>query len=199
MAGYSGPKNKIAKRFNVNLWGRSVSPLGTKNTPSRGRKKSDFALQLEEKQKLRYFYGGIRERQFKRYFKEAKRQGGNIGNNFLTLLEKRLDVAVYRLNIAVTIFAARQFVSHGHILVNGKRVNIPSYSLKDGDEISVKEKSRSLPLIQSHINEPERSIPPYVFIDSQTLTGKFERLPEREEISYPFQLNEALVIEFYSK
>ncbi len=199
MAGYHGPRHKIAKRFKENLWGRPVSPLGTRRVPLRGRKKSDFSLQLEEKQKLRYFYGGIREKQFKGYFKEARRKGGNVGNNFLMLLERRLDVAVYRLNIAVTIFAARQLVSHGHILINGKRVNIPSYLLKDGDEVAVKEKSRQMKLVQEHINKPERSLPPYVFIDNQTLTGKFERVPEREEIDYPFKLNEALIIEYYSK
>ena len=200
MAGYQGPKNKIARRFNVNLWGRVKNPLLGKRKGKRStRKKSEFALQLDEKQKLRYFYGGIREKQFKKYYHAAKRTGGNVGRSFLGLLERRLDTTVYRLNLAPTIFAARQLVSHGHVLVNDNYVDIPSFLLKDGDRIQIKEKSKELSLIQGSVKEPERVLPAYLDLNKDELRGSFDRNPEREEISYPFELNETLVVEYYSK
>lgn len=200
MSGYIGAKNKLARRFNVNLWGRVRSPLTTgKSRPFRGKKKSDFAIHLDEKQKLKYFYGGIREKQFKAYYEEAKRRGGNIGFTFLSLIERRLDVMVYRLNLAPTIFSARQIVSHGMIMVNEHRVNIPSYLIKVGDIIKVKDKYKDLALIREHLARPERILPTYLILDIDNLGGRLDRLPDRSEIVYPFEINEALIVEFYSK
>ena len=205
MGNYSGPKNKVARRFGINLWGRvkHTAVAGKQRTQrpgaKPGKKKSDYGLQLNEKQKLRFFYGGIREKQFKRYYKKAKKVGGNIGQIFLGLLERRLDTVVYRLNLAPTIFSARQIVSHGHVLVNGKSVDIPSFLVQQGDKIAVKESSKNLALIVSHVKEPERKLPTYLNLDNEKLDGSYERDPEREEISYPFELNEALIIEYYSK
>lgn len=201
MAGYIGPKDKISRRLGVNIWGQAKKNAVTerKTTNRMNKKKSEFALQLEEKRKLRFFYGGIREKQFRRYYKKAKVLGGNVGKSFLELLERRLDTVIYRLNLAPTIFSARQIVSHGHVLVNGKKVNVPSYLVEQNDEIEIKEKSKKLALILSHVKEPERKLPTYLNMDSEKLNGKYERKPEREEISYPFELNESLIIEFYSK
>ncbi len=164
-----------------------------------GRKKSDFGLQLDEKQKLRYFYGFINEKQFKNYYKVAKRKSGNTGTIFLQLLERRLDTAVYRMNFAPTIFSARQLVSHGHVLVNGQRIKVPSFVIQKGDKISIKDKSKNMILIKSHVEKPERSLPTYVIFEKENMLGIHERYPEREEIAYPFELNEALIVEFYSK
>ena len=205
MGNYSGPKNKVARRFGINLWGRvkHTAVAGKQRTQrpgaKPGKKKSDYGLQLNEKQKLRFFYGGIREKQFRRYYTKAKKVGGNIGQIFLGLLERRLDTVVYRLNLAPTIFSARQIVSHGHVLVNGKPVDIPSFLVQQGDKIAVKESSKNLALIVSHVKEPERKLPTYLNLDNEKLDGSYERDPEREEISYPFELNEALIIEYYSK
>ena len=202
MSGYQGPKNKIAKRYRVNLWGRPNDPMARLKSVSfqkKMRKRSEYSLRLNEKQKLKYFYGGIREKIFKNYYVKARKVGGNIGSNFLKLLERRLDTVIYRMNFVPTIFASRQIVSHGHVLVNGKRVNIPSYLVKENDEISLREKSKEIPLICSHVEHPERDLPNYFSFDANQLQGKVERLPEREEIYYPFILNESLIVEFYSR
>ncbi len=205
MSSNFGPKNKIAKRFRVNLWGRPRDPLAKKKESGGGsfqkrtRKKSEYGLRLDEKQKLKFFYGSIREHQFNHYYKKAKQKGGNIGNNFILLLEKRLDVIVYRMNLVPTIFAAKQIVSHGHILVNEKKINICSYLVKKDDVIRIKGKSKEIPLIKTHLEHPEREVPLYLTLDSQKISGKLDRLPEREDIYYPFELNESLIIEFYSR
>ena len=199
MSGYIGAKNKVAKRFAVNLWGKSRNPLSNKKGFRVTKKKSEYGIRLDEKQKLKFFYGGIREKQFSSYYKKAKKKGGNLGNTFLQLLECRLDVLVYRLNLAPTIFAARQLVSHGHIKVNDQKVDISSFTVKPKDTIEIKEKSKELGLIQASIKSTERTIPSYVSLDSSKLTGILERIPERENIVYPFVLNESLIIEFYSK
>ncbi|OHD62759.1 MAG: 30S ribosomal protein S4, partial [Spirochaetes bacterium GWF1_41_5] len=165
MSRYTGPRNRISRKFGINLWGRAKNPLEKKkSSPGKapGRKvmkKSDYGIQLDEKQKLRYYYGCISEKQFRNTFKKALQLKGDTGEEFLGLLESRLDVAVYRMNFVPTIFAARQFVNHGHFMVNGKKVNIPSFRLKPGDVISVREKSRKNSIIQSHIESPERDIP----------------------------------------
>ena len=200
---FKGPKNKLARRFNTNIWGRPRNPIGGPKSKStsfrRGKKKTLYGLRLEEKQKLRYFYGGIREKQFHSYYSKARQKGGNIGNTFLQLLENRLDVTVYRLNLAPTIFAARQLVSHKHIQVNGETVNIPSYVVQIQDQISVKSQSKELDIIQAHVKNPERNLPTYLSFDYEKMTGVYEKMPEREEIYYPFILNESLIVEFYSK
>jgi small subunit ribosomal protein S4 len=162
-------------------------------------KKSNYGVRLDEKQKLRYFYGVIREKQFRKYFQQAKKVHGNIGNAFLTLLERRLDVVVYRMNFLPTIFAARQFVSHGHIRVNGKKVDVASYMLKEGDKITLSEKGKSMGAVAEYLADPERDTPDYVTFDAKALEGEYVRLPVRDEISYPFTLNESLIVEYYSR
>ena len=203
MGNFKGPKNKIARRFNTNVWGRPRNPIGgtkSKHVPfKRGKKKTLYGIRLDEKQKLRYFYGGVREKQFHSYYDKARQKGGNIGDTFLQLLESRLDVIVYRLNLAPTIFAARQLVSHKHIEVNGKVVNISSYVVRIQDKVSVKSKSKDLDLIQLHVKKPERNLPTYLSFDYEKMTGVYEKFPERDEIYYPFILNESLIVEFYSK
>ena len=146
-------KYKINRRLGENLWGRPKSPVNTRDYgpgqhgQRRGRKPSDFGLQLMAKQKLKGYYGNITEKQFRRYYKEAVRRRGDTSENLIGLLECRLDAVVYRMKFVPTVFSARQFVNHGHVTVNGKRVNIPSYQVKEGDVIEVKEKSRQLPLV----------------------------------------------------
>ncbi len=199
MSGYIGPKNKVARRFGVNLWGRNRDPISSSKRRRMGKKKSEYGIRLEEKQKLKFFYGGIREKQFKSYYLKSKIKGGNIGNTFLQFLELRLDVLVYRLNLAPTIFSSRQLVSHGHILVNGNVVDVPSYLVKVGSEISLKEKSWEMILVKEHLGNPERTIPVYLTFSKDTMSGKVERDPQREDISYPFELSESYIVEFYSK
>ncbi len=201
MSRYTGPRNKIAKRFDVNLWGRRRDPLATEQRTMRRRrgKKSNYGVRLDEKQKLRYYYGVIREKQFRMYFKQAKKVHGNIGSAFLVLLESRLDVVVFRMNFLPTIFAARQFVSHGHIRVNGQKVDIASYMVKEGDKITLSDTGKAMPLITEYLADPERDTPDYVNFDAKTMTGEFVRKPVRDEIMYPFTLNESLIVEYYSR
>ena len=201
MSRYTGPRNKIAKRFDVNLWGRRRDPLATEQRTMRRRrsKKSNYGVRLDEKQKLRYYYGVIREKQFRMYFKRAKKVHGNIGNAFLILLESRLDVVVFRMNFLPTIFAARQFVSHGHIRVNGKKVDVASYMVQEGDKITLSETGKVMPVIVEYLTDPERDTPDYVSFDGKTMEGSFVRKPVRDEIMYPFVLKESLIVEYYSR
>lgn len=205
MSRYTGPRNKIAKRYNVNLWGRFKDPLvstkkGQGKAPfRRPKRRTIYALRLEEKQKLRYYYGVIRESQFRSYFLKAKKTKGNTGISFLRLLESRLDVLIYRMNLVSTIFGARQLVAHGHIKVNGKKVDIPSYIVSPDEVISITEKTSKIPMIADYAEYPERLVPEYVTFDRTKLEGKMIRLPERDEIVYPFVLEEQLIIEYYSR
>ena len=198
-------KYKINRRLGVNLWGRSKSPLarGKENPPGqhgqRRKKASDYGLQLMAKQKLKGYYANIGERQFENYYKEAIRRKGDSGHNLIELLERHLDAAVYRAKLVPTIFAARQFVNHGHVKVNGKRVTIPSYSLCDGDVLEVKEKSRQLALYIQGTEAPDREVPGYIEADHKAGTVKFVRGPKPEEVPYPVQMEPNLIIEFYSR
>lgn len=197
-------KHKIDRRLGVNLWGRAKSPLNKREygpgQHGQNRKKpTGYALQLHAKQRLKGYYGNIGERQFRRYYFEAIRRTGDTSQNLIEILERRLDAAVYRLKFVPTVFAARQFVSHGHILVNGKRVTISSYMLKDGDVIEVREKSRQLPLVLTAIESSERDVPDYVEVDHKAMKGKFLRGPKLEEVPYPVQMQPNLVVEFYSR
>jgi small subunit ribosomal protein S4 len=197
-------KHKIDRRLGVNLWGRAKSPLNRREygpgQHGQNRKKpTDYAVQLHAKQKLKGYYANIGERQFERYYYEALRRKGDSGHNLVELLERRLDATVYRMKFVPTIFAARQFVNHGHITVNGKRVTIPSYSLKDGDVIVVKEKSRQLVLYITGIESAEREVPGYLEVDTKNGIGKFIRAPKFEEVPYPVQMEPNLIIEFYSR
>jgi len=198
-------KYKINRRYGVNLWGRPKSPVNSRDYrpgehgQRRGRKPSDFGLQLAAKQKLKGYYGNISERQFRRYYDEAVRRTGDTSENLIGILERRLDAVVYRMKFVPTVFAARQFVSHGHIKVNGKRVNIPSYLIKDGDVIEVKEKSRDLALVLEAVESPERDLPDYVDVDYKKMQGSFIRAPQLADVPYPVQMEPNLVVEFYSR
>ncbi|MEQ8965649.1 MAG: 30S ribosomal protein S4 [Azospirillaceae bacterium] len=197
-------KHKIDRRLGVNLWGRSKSPVnkreyGPGEHGQRRRKPTDYGIQLMAKQKMKGYYGNIGEKQFRKYYDEAVRRKGDTGENLIGLLESRLDAVVYRMKFVPTVFAARQFVSHGHVLVNGKKVNVPSYQVKDGDTIEVKEKSKQLPLVLDGVQSPERDIPDYIEVDHSSMKGKFVRLPQLMDVPYPVQMEPNLVIEFYSR
>jgi len=197
-------KYKIDRRLGVNLWGRPKSPFNRRDTPPgqhgrRRRKPSDFGVQLMAKQKLKGYYGNIGEKQFRRYYQEAALRRGDTGENLIEELERRLDAVIYRMKMVPTVFAARQFVSHGHIRVNSKKVNIPSFRVKDGDVIEVKPKSRELPLVLEAIGTPERDVPDYMDVDLDKLQGTFIRAPKPADVPYPVQMETNLVIEFYSR
>jgi len=197
-------KYKINRRLGVNLWGRPKSPVnkreyGPGQHGQRRRKPSDFGVQLAAKQKLKGYYGNIGERQFRRYYQEAVRRRGDTGERLIELLERRLDAVVYRAKFVPTVFAARQFVNHGHILVNGKRVNIPSYRVADEDIVQIKAKSRELPLVLEAIESSERDVPDYITIDLKDMRAQFLRGPKLADVPYPVQMEPNLVIEFYSR
>ena len=200
MARYTGPSWKLSRRLGISLSGtgkelekRPYAP--GQHGPNQRRKLSEYGLQLQEKQKLRHMYG-MTERQFHNLFVKAGKMTGIHGENFMILLESRLDNMVYRLGLARTRRQARQFVNHGHILVDGKRVDIPSYRLKPGQTIGVREKSRNLDIIKEAI-EVNNFVPDYLTFDADKLEGTFTRLPERSEFSA--EINEALIVEFYSR
>ncbi len=197
-------KHKIDRRLGVNLWGRAKSPFnkreyGPGQHGQNKKKPTDYGIQLMAKQKLRGYYANIGERRFHRYYEEAIRRRGDSGHNLVELLERRLDAAIYRMKFVPTIFAARQFVSHGHIKVNGKRVTISSFSVKDGDMIEVREKSRQLALYIQGSTATDREVPTYLEVDHKAGTGKFVRAPKLEEVPYPVQMEPNLIIEFYSR
>ncbi len=197
-------KYKINRRLGVNLWGRPKSPFNKREYApgqhgQRRRKPTDFGIQLAAKQKLKGYYGNIGERQFRGYYAEASRRRGDTGENLVGLLERRLDAVVYRAKFVPTVFAARQFVNHGHITVNGKRVNIPSYLVKDGDVIQVKQKSRELPLVLQGVESVERDTPDYIEVDHNQMKATFIREPKLADVPYPVAMEPHLVIEFYSR
>ena len=198
-------KHKIDCRLWDNLCGRPKSPDNRRvhgprqHGNARKRKPSDFGIQLMAKQKLKGYYGNITERQFRRLYGEAVQRKGDTGENLVELLERRLDAVIYRMKFVPTVFAARQFINHGHIQVNGKRVNIPSFRVKDGDMITVREKSRELPLVLDAIVSPERETPDYVDVDFQKMQGTLLRGPHLADIPYPVQMEPNLVVEFYSR
>ena len=196
-------KFKLDRRLGENIWGRAKSPVNVRNYgpgehgQRRKGKPSDYAIQLKAKQKLKGYYGNITEKQFRRYYQEATRRRGDTGALLVGLLERRLDAAVYRAKFVPTVFAARQFVNHGHVLVNGKRVNVPSYQLREGDVIEIREKSRELPLVLEAQQSPERDVPEY--ISSEGTKATFVRLPGLDDVPYPVHMEPNLVIEYYSR
>ena len=197
-------KYKINRRLGVNLWGRPKSPINTREYGpgqhgQRRRKPSDFGLQLQAKQKLKGYYGNISEKQFRRYYAEAVRRRGDTSENLIGLLERRLDAVIYRMKFVPTVFAARQFINHGHIKVNGRRVNIPSYLVRDGDEIEIKDGSKTVALVLEAIESAERDVPDYVSVDYRHMKGSFLRQPKLSDVPYPIQMEPHLVIEFYSR
>ena len=208
MARYRGPVERIERRLGVNLELKGERRLAGKSALDRrpyapgqhGQRRakiSEYGLQLREKQKMKYYYG-VLEKQFRKYFKEANRQEGNTGENLIRLLERRLDNVIYRMGFATTRRFARQLVTHGHVLVNGKKVTIPSYLVKEGDRIEIKEKTKNNPQVQRALElTAQTGIAAWVDVDKEKAVGVFQRIPEREEVNIPVE--ERLVVELYSK
>jgi small subunit ribosomal protein S4 len=198
-------KHKIDRRLGQNIWGRPKSPVNRReygpgqHGQRRKGKLSDFGTQLRAKQKLKGYYGSISEKQFRRYYGEAIRMRGDSGENLIGLLERRLDAVVFRAKFVATVFAARQFVNHGHVRVNGVRVNIPSYLVKPGDVIEVKESSKQLVVVLEAVALGERDVPDFIEADHGKMTAKFLRIPTLSEVPYAVQMEPNLVIEFYSR
>jgi len=197
-------KYKIDRRIGENLWGRPKSPINKRSYgpgqhgQRRKQKVSDFGLQLRAKQKLKGYYGNITEKQFSLIYKDASRMKGNTAETLIGLLESRLDAVVYRAKFAPTPFASRQLINHGHIAVNGRRVNIASFRVKPGDVVEVRERSRNMALILEAHGSSERDTPDYLEIDSRHLSAKFVRAPELAEVPYPVRMEPNLVIEYYA-
>jgi small subunit ribosomal protein S4 len=184
------------------LWGRSKNPkrdYAPGQHGQRRRKPSDYGTQLFAKQKLKGYYGNITERQFRRYYEIASNAKGDTGENLIGLLERRLDTVIYRMKFVPTVFSARQFVSHGHVRVNGKRVTVPSYLVKPGDNIVIKEKSRQMGLVLGAQELTERDVPDYVEVNHQHGEGKLLRLPKMSDVPFPVQMEPNLVVEYYSR
>ena len=198
-------KYKIDRRMGENIWGRAKSPVNRReygpgqHGQRRKGKLSDFGVQLRAKQKLKGYYGNISEKQFHGIYVEASRLRGDTGALLIGLLERRLDAAVYRAKFAPTVFAARQLVNHGHVLVNGKRVNIGSYRLKEGDVVEVREKSKQLAIVLEAVQSGERDTPDYLEVDTSKLTARFVRVPGLADVPYPVQMEPHLVVEHYSR
>ena len=198
-------KHKIDRRLKVNLWGRPKSPFNTRaygpgqHGQARQGKPSDYGIQLQAKQKLKGYYGNINERQFRNIYKKAAMLKGDTGENLIGLLERRLDALVYRAKFVATIFAARQFVNHGHVMVNGTKVNIPSYRVKEGDVIEVRESSRQIATILEAISLTERDVPDYIETDYSKMTAKFIRTPGLGDVPYAVVMEPNLVIEYYAQ
>jgi small subunit ribosomal protein S4 len=197
-------KYKIDRRVGENIWGRPKSPVNKRNYKpgqhgqGRRAKVSDYGMQLMAKQKLKFYYGDITEKQFRKTFDEANRMKGNTAENLIGLLECRLDAFIYRSKFVPTIFAARQFVNHGHVLLNGKKCNIGSVRLKEGDVVQVREKSRNMALVLEALGSPERDLPEYIEVDPKAMTATLVRVPALADVPYPVQMEPAQVVEYYS-
>jgi small subunit ribosomal protein S4 len=198
-------KYKIDRRMGENIWGRPKSPVNRReygpgqHGQRRKGKLSDFGVQLRAKQKLKGYYGDLTEKQFRGIYAEAERLRGDTGEALIGLLEQRLDAVVYRAKFVPTVFAARQFVNHGHVTVNGQKVNIPSYRVKEGDVIEVREKSRQMELIMGAVQSSERDVPGYLEVDHSKLSARFVRVPLLSDVPYPVTMEPNLVVEFYAK
>ena len=198
-------KHKVDRRLKVNLWGRPKSPFNTRNYQpgqhgqSRKSKPTDYGMQLMAKQKLKSYYGNINERQFRNIYRKAIKKRGDTTENLIALLETRLDTVIYRAKFAPTVFSARQLINHGHFRVNKKKVNVSSYLVKEEDLIEVKDKSKSLTIIEGCVNSKERDVPEYIQSDGKNKTAKLVRVPKFADIPYPAQMEPKLVIEYYSR
>jgi small subunit ribosomal protein S4 len=198
-------KHKVDRRLKVNLWGRPKSPFNTRNYQpgqhgqSRKSKPTDYGIQLIAKQKLKSYYGNINERQFRNIYRKAIKKRGDTTENLVALLESRLDTVIYRAKFAPTVFSARQLINHGHFKVNKKKVNVSSYLVKEEDLIEVKDKSKSLIIIEGCLNSKERDVPEYIQSDGKNKTAKLVRVPKFADIPYPVQMEPKLVIEYYSR
>ena len=198
-------KHKVDRRLKVNLWGRPKSPFNTRGYPpgqhGQGRKgkPTDYGIQLNAKQKLKSYYGNINERQFRNVYRKAMKKRGDTTENLVGLLESRLDTVIYRAKLAPTVFSARQLINHGHFRVNKKKVNISSYVVRENDLIEVKDKSKTLTIIEGCLSSKERDVPEYIQSDSKNKTAKLVRVPKFAEIPYPTLMEPKLVIEYYSR
>ncbi len=198
-------KYKLDRRMGENIWGRAKSPVNKReygpgqHGQRRKNKLSDFGTQLRAKQKLKGYYGDLTEKQFRRIYGEAERVKGDTGENLIGLLERRLDAIVYRAKFVPTIFAARQFVNHGHVTVNGARVNIASYRVKEGDVIAVRDRSKQLVIVLESIALTERDVPDYLEVDHSKLTATFVRTPSLGDVPYAVVMEPNLVVEYYAK
>ncbi|MDR2098727.1 MAG: 30S ribosomal protein S4 [Rickettsiales bacterium] len=196
-------KHKLDRRYGLNVWGRPKSPVNKRkykpgqHGPTGHSKKTDYGTQLSAKQLLKGYYGNISEKKFRSYYDEAMRRKGDTSEEIIAQLESRLDAIVYRANFAPTVFAARQLVSHGHITVNGKRINIPSYQAKPGDVISLKEGARAIPMVAQAGNNKEREVPEYIAVDEKNFTATYAKVPSFSEVPYPVHMEPKLVVEFY--
>tara|TARA_B110001454_G_C12560213_1_gene367333 strand:- start:122 stop:739 length:618 start_codon:yes stop_codon:yes gene_type:complete len=198
-------KHKVDRRLKVNLWGRPKSPFNSRNykpgqhgKSSKG-KISDYGIQLQAKQKLKSYYGNMNERQFRNVYRKALLKRGNTTENFIGLLERRLDTVIYRAKFAITVFTARQLINHGHVKVNGKKVNIPSCLITEKDTIEIKDKSKELIIIVGSLVSKEREIPDYIKLDEKNKTVKLLRVPKFAEVPYPSIMEPNLVVEYYSR
>ncbi len=195
-------KHKVDRRFGCNLWGRGKSPFNIRQTrpgmhgAARG-KQTDYGIQFMAKQKLKSYYGNVGEKAFHKYYVEAVRLRGDTGQNLIGLLESRLDAIIYRAKFAPTVFAARQLVSHKHVLVNGKKVNIPSYMVQEGDVIELRDTAKTIPAVLQAVDSPERDLAEYVNVEGFKAT--YLRTPRLEDVPYPVQMEPNLVVEFYSR
>ncbi|WP_300301405.1 30S ribosomal protein S4 [Ferrovibrio sp.] len=197
-------KYKINRRLGENLWGRAKSPLNKREYPpgqhgQKRKKPTDYGTQLMAKQRLKGYYGNITEKQFRRAYAEANRRRGDTSENLIGLLERRLDAVVYRMKVVATVFAARQFVSHGHIAVNGRRVTIPSYQIKVGDVIEVRGAAKDYPFVLEAVKSSERDVPDYIDMDQGKLKATFTRVPLLADVPYPVKMEPNMVVEFYSR
>lgn len=198
-------KHKLDRRMGENIWGRPKSPVNRReygpgqHGQRRKQKLSDFGTQLRAKQKLKGYYGDLTEKQFRRIYGETERVKGDTGENLIGLLERRLDAVVYRAKFVPTVFAARQFVNHGHVTVNGQKVNIPSYRVKEGDVIEVRDKSKQLALVLEAAGSTERDTPDYMNVDHGKMKTEFVRTPGLADVPYPVMMEPNLVVEFYAK
>jgi small subunit ribosomal protein S4 len=198
-------KHKVDRRLKVNLWGRPKSPFNTRNYPpgqhgqNKRGKPTDYGIQLNAKQKLKSYYGNINERQFRNVYRKALKKKGDTTENLVGLLETRLDTVIYRAKFAPTVFSARQLINHGHFRVNKKKVNISSYTVKENDLIEVKDKSKSLTIIEGCLSSKERDVPEYIQYDTKNKTAKLVRVPKFADIPYPTVMEPKLVIEYYSR
>ena len=199
-------KHKVDRRLKVNLWGRPKSPFNSRGYPpgqhgqSASKKKpSNYGIQLAAKQKLKFYYGNINERQFRNIYKKAIMKKGDTAENLIGFLERRLDAVVYRAKLSTTIFSARQLINHGHVKVNGKKVNIASYQLKEEETIEIRDKSKQLAFIDIALANKEREAPEYLQVDEKNKKVKFVRTPKFEEVPYPIIMEPNLVIEYYSR
>ena len=198
-------KHKVDRRLRVNLWGRPKSPFNTRAYPpgqhgqTKSAKPSDYGIQLNAKQKLKSYYGNINERQFRNVYRKALKKKGDTTENLVGLLETRLDTIIYRAKFAPTVFSARQLINHGLFRVNKKKVNISSYTVKENDLIEVKDKSKTLLIIEGCLNSKERDVPEYIQHDSKNKTAKLVRVPKFADIPYPTLMEPKLVIEYYSR